>query len=44
MEVNIKEALISFMGNETNARWMPRTDLEQQGLSDLLDLVVAKAT
>ncbi len=36
LEVNSKEALISFMGNEINARWIPRTDLEQQGPSDLL--------
>ncbi len=36
LEVNSKAALICFMGNEINARWIPRADLEEQGLGDLL--------
>jgi hypothetical protein len=36
LEVTKKAALVSFMGNEINARWIPRADLETQGLGDLL--------
>ena len=36
LEVNDKEALVSFMGNEINARWVSRADLAKQGLNDLL--------
>ena len=36
LEVNATETLVSFMGNETHARWVLRTDLEQQGFSDLV--------
>ena len=36
LEVTSKAALVSFMGKEINARWIPRADLEKQGLGDLL--------
>jgi hypothetical protein len=36
LEGNSKETLVSFMGNEIFVWWIPRTELEQQGLSDLL--------
>ena len=36
LEVTSKAALVSFLGKEINARWIPRADLEKQGLGDLL--------
>ncbi len=33
LELNDKEALISFMGNELNARWVTRDDMDKQGLT-----------
>ena len=36
LDVNDKEVLLSFMGNEMNARWVPRADMTAQGLNDLI--------
>jgi hypothetical protein len=36
LELNEKEALVSFMGGEVNARWIPREELASQGLNDLI--------
>ncbi len=36
LEVTSKAALVSFMGKEINARWIPRADLEKQELGHLL--------
>ncbi len=34
LEPNDKQVLLSFMGNEINARWVTREELNKQGLSD----------
>jgi hypothetical protein len=40
LEVNDKEVLISFLGNEINSRWVTREVMSEQGLDDLVaDLV-----
>ena len=36
LELNDKETLISFMGNEINARWVTREELAKQGLNDMI--------
>ena len=36
MEVNEKEVLISFLGNEINSRWVAREMMSDQGLDDLV--------
>ena len=36
LELNDKEALISFVGNEINARWVTRAEMAKQGLGDLI--------
>ncbi len=36
LEVKDKEVLVSFMGNELNARWVTREELSEQGLDDLI--------
>jgi hypothetical protein len=36
LELNDKEVLLSFMGKEMNARWVPRADMTAQGLDDLI--------
>ncbi len=36
MELNDKEALIRFMGNEINARWVTREEMGKQGLNDMI--------
>ena len=36
LDINDKEVLLSFMGNEMNARWVPRADMTAQGLDDLI--------
>jgi hypothetical protein len=36
LEVTSKATLVSFLGKEINACWMPRADLEKQELGDLL--------
>jgi hypothetical protein len=36
LEVNEKEVLISFLGNEINSRWVTREVLSEQGLDDLV--------
>ena len=36
LDVNDKEVLLSFMGSEMNARWVPRADMTAQGLDDLI--------
>ncbi len=33
---NDKEALISFMGNEINALWFTREEMENQDLNDMI--------
>jgi hypothetical protein len=35
-EVNEKEVLISFLGNEINSRWVTREVMSEQGLDDLV--------
>jgi hypothetical protein len=36
LELNDKEVLISFMGNEINARWVTREEMAKQGLNDMI--------
>ena len=36
LEVNEKEVLISFLGNEINSRWVTREVMSEQGLDDLV--------
>ncbi len=36
LELNEKEALVSFMGSEVNARWITREEMSNQGLNDLI--------
>ncbi len=37
LELNDKESLISFMGNEINARWVTREEMDKQSLNDMID-------
>jgi hypothetical protein len=36
LELNDNVALISFRGNEINARWVPREEMLKQGLNDMI--------